>query len=72
MEIRLSNQYYHLQRDMMAWCKENVGLGGWKQSPTLLFPNQDQWVWTIESGFGTTFFTFVNEADGTKFREVWL
>ncbi len=72
MEVKLDRQYYTLQDDMISWCQTNIGPGGWKNSPVLLFPNQDKWVWTVDSVFGYTTFTFTTAAAARRFTQEWL
>jgi hypothetical protein len=56
---------YHLQQDMIEWCKENFGLGGgWVEDEVSH--------WSVSSAFGNTFFKFKREADATLFALRWV
>lgn len=72
MKVVLSKHMYHLQQEMIQWCRDNIGLGGWEDSPALLFPDRPQWVWTVKSTFGDTTFTFRDDEQGKLFKEKWL
>ena len=61
--VEFGRDKYHLQGEMVKWCKENIGKGGWLQAEGA--------VWSVDSAFGTTFFKFVNESDATLFRLRW-
>ena len=63
-QIMFNNTYYHLNSDMEKWCKENVGQGSWSGH------NVGD-VWSIDSMFGTTTFTFINEEDLNRFKLRW-
>ena len=63
-EINFNYTYYHLNSDMIQWCKENIGQGSWSGQ------NVGD-VWSIESMFGTTTFKFVNEEDFRRFKLRW-
>jgi hypothetical protein len=62
-EVELGRSHYHLQGDMTKWCKDNIGKGGWLKV--------EGGVWSVDSAFGTTFFTFKNESDMTLFLLRW-
>lgn len=65
-EVVMSKRMYHLQADMVDWCKQHIGDGGWKWGS-----NQIDGKWNVVSAFGTTFFNFVNPADATAFALRW-
>lgn len=68
--IRFEKDRYHQQSEMEAWCRENIGIGGWTQGY-----DADDWKgvrsWSIESMFGVTRFTFKEDADATFFLMHW-
>lgn len=66
--VSLGRDRYHLQDDMVAWCRENVGLGSWWNSLPALPAEQD---WSIQCIFGRTTFWFKRESDATLFALRW-
>lgn len=62
-EIQFGKNRYHEIETMIKWCYEHFGNGGW-----LAQPNSK---WSVESGFGNTFFMFKNEQDATLFALRW-
>jgi hypothetical protein len=65
VEIQFGKDQYHLQRDMVRWCEQNLGPGGY----TGVDPYNHSWSWN--SMFGSTFFHFKNERDATLFSLKW-
>ena len=63
-EIIFNNTYYHLNRDMEQWCRENIGQGSWGGQ-------KDGDMWSIDSLFGTTTFKFIDENDFDRFKLRW-
>lgn len=59
-----NNTYYHLNRDMEQWCKENIGQGSWGGQ----YAGD---TWSIASVFGNTTFKFINEEDYNRFKLTW-
>lgn len=71
MEVRCGREFYSKQAEMVDWCKENIGPGGWDESPALLFPDRHKWIWTVRCMFGYTTFVFTDATDGKKFKDEW-
>jgi len=71
MKVKCGREFYSRQEQLIKWCKENIGPGGWEESPALLFADRHQWVWTIYCLFGYSTFDFVNDEDGKRFKEHW-
>ncbi len=65
IELQFDKDRYHLQRDMVQWCEQNLGPGGY----TGVDPYTSTWSWN--SMFGSTFFYFKNERDATLFSLKW-
>lgn len=63
VEVHFGKDWYHRQNDMIAWCHENLGDGGW-----LARPDNS---WAVECAFGNTFFKFKNEQDAVLFALKW-
>lgn len=64
--IEFGKDRYHQQNDMILWCKDNIGSGGW-QVPMALTDHK----WKIESMFGSSFFYFRDEQDAVLFSLKW-
>ena len=63
IKFHFDKDRYHEQREMVRWCEQNFGLGGY-------FPEPNQrWRW--DSMFGSTFFYFKDERDATLFSLKW-
>ena len=60
--IRFGKRWYHKHEEMMQWCIDNIGTGGWLNDPEV-----DQ-VWMIECNFGNTKFLFVKSEDALAFK----
>lgn len=67
--VSLGRDRYHLQDEMVAWCRENVGLGSWWNSLPALPAGQD---WSIQCIFGRTTFWFKQDSDAVLFSLKWL
>ena len=69
IEIEFGKERYHTNDDMVVWCRENIGSGGW------VFANPDDWEegrkWAISSQFGNTTFYFNDDKDATMFTLRW-
>lgn len=61
--IRFGKRWYHKHDEMMQWCIDNIGHGGW-----LNYPEVDEQVWMIECNFGNTTFWFVKSEDALAFK----
>jgi hypothetical protein len=62
-EIQFGKDKYHEVETMIKWCYEHFGEGGWLAKPGSK--------WSVDSGFGNTFFIFKNEKDATIFALRW-
>ena len=56
---------------MEKWCKENVGPGCWTFGKARTWEGMGTNLWTIDSMFGNTTFSFKNEKDYTWFVLRW-
>ncbi len=67
--IRLSfgKDRFHEQRDMLSWCEENFGDGGYYS----FTKNPDTARWSIDSMFGNTHFFFRDSKDAVLFGLKW-
>lgn len=66
--VTFGRDLYHLQDEMIAWCREQIGVGTWwvlPQPPA----NMD---WCVECTFGRTTFWFKRESDAVLFSLKWL
>lgn len=64
--IMLGRDYYSLQGEIMDWCKQNVGPGGWYPSS-----GDKNFLWAIESSFGHVSISFRNQEDLMWFSLIW-
>lgn len=64
IRISFDRNYYHLQNDMVDWCREKFGYGNWNH-------NIGENKWSIESMFGYTHFYFRDEKDAVLFTLTW-
>lgn len=62
--ITVDKRNYHKRNDMVQWCHENLGDGGWL--------SHQGYAWAVESAFGNTFFKFEHEHDATLFALKWM
>ena len=69
--ITFDNTRYHLQSEMEKWCKENVGTGCWTFGKARTWEGMGDNLWTIDSMFGNTTFSFKDEKDYTWFVLRW-
>lgn len=53
----------HLQNEMVRWCEENIGPGGWLNEP--------YYIWHVSAIFGNTFFKFKDKKDAVLFSSRW-
>lgn len=68
--VNLDKEYYHKQGEMIKWCLENVGEGGWLHRDD---PAEDSpFKWELYSMFGNLQFTFYDDKDATLFSLKWL
>ena len=62
--IDLDKTRYHEREDMIQWCRDNIGRGGY-------IPH-DYNVWEIDTIFGNSTFRFRNQQDAVLFALRWL
>jgi hypothetical protein len=62
-EVTFGKERYHQINDMVRWCKDNIGDGGW-------LAGDHDW-WACEGAFGNTTFKFKRDADHTMFLLRW-
>jgi hypothetical protein len=63
IEFVFDKHSHHLQNEMVRWCEENIGPGGWLNEP--------YYIWHVRAVFGNTFFSFEHEKDATAFSSKW-
>lgn len=66
IEIEFGKDRFHLQDEMIKWCRTNLGEGGWGS-----YNKAGIKQWSVESMFGSTFFYFRNPHDAMMFKLVW-
>ena len=71
VEVRFDKRRYHLHGDMMNWCNENIGKGGWSYDTPKTWEGMDGEIWVVRCAFGNTVFAFKNEADASMFILRW-
>jgi hypothetical protein len=64
-EITFGKGSYHLQKDMINWCREQFGDGSVYGGRGAVER------WSMDSAFGHTVFYFRNEADAVVFSLRW-
>ena len=67
LTVEFGKDKYHLQNDMIQWCRDNLGTGGWRQPSLKLWGDH----WGIVCAFGNTTFYFIEEKDAIMFRLRW-
>lgn len=60
-EVILGKDLYKIHQPLIDWCREELGVGGWK------YLCSEDWNWTVEIVFGNTIFQFKNEDLKKKF-----
>lgn len=58
VKITFGRENYHRHGDMIDWCRNNIGQGGWG-----ILKENDSRRWAVEINFGYTTFWFSNESD---------
>jgi hypothetical protein len=69
--ITFNNTRYHLNGAMEEWCREQLGQGKWIGNRLVTWEGMEPNVWTIESMFGNTTFSFKEDKDFTWFLLRW-
>lgn len=62
-EVDIGKNQYHELREMIAWCKEQFGAGGY------LKDQESQWF--LETAFGNSVFYFKQGSHATAFALKW-
>jgi hypothetical protein len=60
--VEFGKRWYHMHNEMMQWCEDNIGPGGWGSYPV---GNE---TWMIGCNFGHTKFYFINSVDALAFK----
>jgi hypothetical protein len=60
--VEFGKRWYHMHSEMMQWCEDNIGPGGWGSYPV---GNE---TWMIGCNFGHTKFYFINSVDALAFK----
>ena len=63
IEFVFDKHRHYLQNEMVRWCEENIGPGGWLNEP--------YYIWHVSAVFGNTFFKFKHEKDAEAFSLKW-
>lgn len=69
--ITLNNTRYHQQNEMISWCEQHIGKGGWTWGIPEIWEGLDDWIWAICSLYGYTTFSFKNSQDFVLFTLRW-
>lgn len=71
--VEFGKAHYHLQKDMIKWCDDNIDdnivTQTWVSSTPINWLGLGRWC--VSSAFGTTFFYFRDEPDATLFLLRW-
>jgi hypothetical protein len=71
--VEFGKRHYHLQEEMIKWCKDNLGNN--PRYSNWVFATPVDWTrlgnWCVSSAFGSTSFHFKNESDATMFALRW-
>lgn len=68
IEVHFGKAKYHLQNEMIEWCKEYISPHyGWRE------PSRERWGddWGVSSYFGNTWFYFIEEKHANWFKLRW-
>jgi hypothetical protein len=71
LNITFDNTRYHLNNEMEKWCEKNIGPGCWTFGKARTWEGMGTNLWTIDSMFGNTTFSFKNEKDYIWFVLRW-
>ena len=64
--VKFGKKFYHMHADMIRWCYEAVGPGGWGHTYT-----NDYSSWMITCNLGDTIFYFRNSEDALAFKLIF-
>lgn len=62
-QVKLDRSRWSELRDIISWCNENFGEGG--------HPSIGDNIWTLETVFGHSTFSFSNSKDASYFALMW-
>jgi hypothetical protein len=65
-EVGFDKRQYHQQDEMIKWCRENIGPGGWEHTI-----DDVEGVWCVYSMFGNTWFKFREDKHAMLFKLKW-
>jgi len=67
--IEFGKDRYHVVDEMVNWCRDNLGLGGW------VYADPRDWEegrrWAVSSMFGNATFYFYDSGDASMFVLRW-
>lgn len=69
--ITLNNTRYHQQNEMISWCEQHIGKGGWTYYRPKIWEGLDGWIWTVWSQFDNTTFNFKHSEHLVLFTLRW-
>jgi len=69
--ITFDKDQYHLNREMELWCENNIGPGCWSFGKAKTWEGMGENLWTIDSMFGHTTFSFRDAKHLTYFLLRW-
>lgn len=69
IEVTLGRHYYAQHLDIIHWCRQNLGPGGWEQEVEDW--SLEDWNWCVRLVFGNTELTFKNKELAAKFAAHW-
>lgn len=65
--VSFSKDRYHQQVEMINWCEQHCGEGGWSA-----FSRNENARWSVDGMFGHTHFFFKEEKDLVLFTMRWF
>jgi hypothetical protein len=69
--ITLSKRRYHEHRDMVDWCSEHIGPGGWSWDTPKTWEDMGNKIWVVFGVFGNITFFFKDPKHLTYFILKW-
>jgi hypothetical protein len=70
-QITFGKERYHQHPEMEQWCHKNIGLGGWTYETPKTWEGMSNKIWSVDSMFGNTTFSFKNSKDYIMFILRW-
>ena len=71
IKVCLGSKYFDDRRSIMNWCKQNIGIGGMRNTPALMCKDRQKWLWTINFIDTNTELTFKTQRQMRDFVAVW-